>query len=406
MPGNTGVYIREQAGPHPISRVVAETTAFIGFSDHGPPAEAVLVSSWEEFEAAFVSPKRGRLDSPTLLNNCLAQSVRGYFSNGGSKAVIVRLPDASPCRRACRTPSHEGDLPDDIGGKGLIRKLYASALRSLNDVGGISLLVTPGLQHPDVVESVLAYTESRREFVYLIDSPNTANVRDVEQLPARYNSSFGALYYPWLLVPSASPKRKEPALMPVPSTGHIAGVICRLDKTRTRGVFAAPAGTIAAIENTWGASTEITPEIMSDLASHNVNCLRRLANGATAIWGIRTTDGQYMNIRRGITFVERSIKEGLGWAIFEATSPSLWSQLELLTDDFLFRLYCDGMLSGNKPSDAYFVRCNAETNTALDVSEGRVNMLVGLALLRPAEFEVLKISLQCVPPSCPPVADA
>jgi phage tail sheath protein FI len=176
----------------------------------------------------------------------------------------------------------------------------------------------------------------------------------------------------------------------------VAGIIARTDGAR--GVWKAPAGTDATI---LGASlvTELNDDLNGTLNVLGVNVLRSFPIFGSIVWGARTTDGsdakasewKYIPVRRTALYIEESLYQGLKWVVFEPNDFPLWAQIRLNVGAFLNGLFRQGAFAGVTPREAYFVKCDKDTTTQADVDRGIVNILVGFAPLKPAEFVVLKI---------------
>jgi phage tail sheath protein FI len=180
--------------------------------------------------------------------------------------------------------------------------------------------------------------------------------------------------------------------------GAIAGLYARTDATR--GVWSAPAGSEASLSGP--ASLELT---LTDLESEAINvrglnALRLFSGQGVVVWGARTLLGsdraasewKYVPVRRTALFIEASVDRGTQWVVFEPNGEPLWAQIRLSVSAFLQELFGQGAFRGASPAEAYFVKCDAQTTTQADIDLGVVNMLVGFAPLKPAEFVVLRIS--------------
>ncbi len=192
-----------------------------------------------------------------------------------------------------------------------------------------------------------------------------------------------AAYHPPLLGPDGSVRPCAPA---------VSGVIVHSD--HDRGVWRPPAGTAAVLPFPL-AATGVDPDHM---AERGVNALRVLGD-RTVVWGARTAAWQdpewkYVNVRRAVVVLEEALARGLGWVAFEPNDEPLWTQVRASVEQFLVPWWRHGALVGAKTSEAYFVRCDRSTTTEADLAAGRLVLLVGLALLRPAEFVVLRLDLR------------
>ena len=168
-----------------------------------------------------------------------------------------------------------------------------------------------------------------------------------------------------------------------------------------RGVWKAPAGTAADLLGVSGLSYNVTDSENEAVNALGINCLRIFPTG-TLVWGARTLEGadasasewKYIPVRRLALFLEESIYSGIQWAVFEPNAEPLWAQIRLNVGAFLQKLFSQGPFQGNTPRDAYFVKCDAATTTQNDIDAGVVNVVVGFAPLKRAEFIVLTISIK------------
>lgn len=204
----------------------------------------------------------------------------------------------------------------------------------------------------------------------------------------------GSFYYPWLLAPDP---KQEGRIRPFPPCGAVAGVYARTDATR--GVWKAPAGTDASLSGVSGVTKPMTDAENGVLNPLAVNCIRSFPVYGTVIWGARTLRGndeigdewKYIPVRRTALFIEESLFRGLKWVVFEPNDEPLWAQIRLNTGSFMHDLFRQGAFQGSTPKDAYFVKCDKDTTTQSDINRGIVNIVVGFAPLKPAEFVVIKL---------------
>lgn len=203
-----------------------------------------------------------------------------------------------------------------------------------------------------------------------------------------------ALFFPRVL--QSDPKREGQIDTFVPC-GIVAGAMARTDVQR--GVWKAPAGIDAALNGVQGLEVGLTDGENGSLNPIAVNCLRSFPLIGPVIWGSRTMRGadlladeyKYVPVRRLALFIEESLYRGTQWAVFEPNDEPLWSQLRLNLGAFMHNLFRQGAFQGKTPQDAYFVKCDKETTTQNDINLGIVNIVVGFAPLKPAEFVVIKL---------------
>ncbi|MFG2328065.1 phage tail sheath family protein [Streptomyces sp. NPDC048604] len=248
-----------------------------------------------------------------------------------------------------------------------------------------------------VVDEAVRYAGTRRAVVVL-DPPsgwNTVSAATSGAIAATFTSSRNAsVYFPRVMQPD--PLRDNQTMRFAPS-GAVAGLIARTDADR--GVWKAPAGldaTLAGVTELAVSMTDLEIGLLNPLA---VNCLRVAPSVGHVVWGARTRNGadriasewKYLPVRRTALFIEESLFRGIQWAVFEPNDEPLWAQLRLNIGAFLNNLFRQGAFQGKTPRDAYFVKCDATTTTQTDINLGVVNILVGFAPLKPAEFVVLRL---------------
>lgn len=269
------------------------------------------------------------------------------------------------------------------------------------------LCIPPDVRGADtdktVYSSALDYCAARRAML-IVDAPaawdsaNTITTNNNAALTALGltgpRARNAALFFPRLV--QADPKRDGQLDTFVPC-GAIAGLFARTDGSR--GVWKAPAGTDAALSGVQGLSVSLTNDENGQLNPLGVNCLRTFPIIGNVAWGSRTLRGadlladeyKYVPVRRTALFIEESLYRGLQWAVFEPNDEPLWSQIRLNVGAFMQNLFRQGAFQGSSPRDAYFVKCDKETTTQNDINLGIVNVVVGFAPLKPAEFVVIQL---------------
>jgi uncharacterized protein len=203
-----------------------------------------------------------------------------------------------------------------------------------------------------------------------------------------------ALYFP--LVKQADPLRDRQLETFVPC-GIIAGIMARTDSQR--GVWKAPAGLDATLNGIAGLQVNLTDSENGQLNPLGINCLRAFPVNGKVVWGSRTMRGadqqadeyKYVPVRRLALFLEESLYRGTQWVVFEPNDEPLWAQIRLNVGAFMHNLFRQGAFQGTTPKEAYFVKCDKETTTQNDINSGIVNVVVGFAPLKPAEFVIIKI---------------
>lgn len=314
-----------------------------------------------------------------------------------TKAARAAATASTPARGSGGVDSAKLDSAGFVGKQETKTGLYA-----LDRTDLINLLCIPpdtvdGDVPIDAYQAAMAYCATRRA-VLLVDPPAGWDpLTDPAGVLAKFtgpDARNAALYYPRLV--QSDPLRGG-ALGTFVSSGAVAGVIARTDAQR--GIWKAPAGVDATIGGVSGPAVGLTDGENGRLNPLGVNCLRTFPASGVVVWGARTLRGsdqladeyKYLPVRRLALHLEESLSRGCQWAVFEPNDEPLWSQLRLNVSVFLHDLFRQGAFAGRSPRDAYFVKCDGETTTAADVDAGTVNVVVGFAPLKPAEFVILTI---------------
>jgi phage tail sheath protein FI len=251
----------------------------------------------------------------------------------------------------------------------------------------------------DVYQDALGVCVRRRAFL-IVDSKNGWNaISSAQTGVAGMNlngdaARNGAVFFPRIKQADAM---LDGQIETFPASGMIAGVIARTDAQR--GVWKAPAGTDAALLGVAGLQLNPTDAENGLLNPLGINCLRTLPVFGNVLWGARTLRGadaaadeyKYIPVRRTALFIEESLYRGLKWVVFEPNDEPLWAQIRLNVGAFMHNMFRQGAFQGKTPREAYLVKCDAETTTQNDINLGIVNILVGFAPLKPAEFVIIKL---------------
>lgn len=268
---------------------------------------------------------------------------------------------------------------------------------ALGSIDIFNLLVIPPLPggtppSNDVYQSAAAFCQTQRALL-LVDAPDSSpdQVPDPASIVAWPNSRNAAIYYPHVSMTAGA------GTASFPPSGAIAGIMARTDSYR--GVWKAPAGTEAAIAGAVKLSRVMTEAESRLLNPKGVNCLRAFPIFGHVVWGARTMAGadqladdyKYVPIRRLALYIEESLYRGTQWVVFEPNDEPLWAQIRLNVGAFMHGLFRQGAFQGKSKDDAYFVKCDSETTPQADINLGIVNIVVGFAPLKPAEFVVIKI---------------
>jgi uncharacterized protein len=336
-----------------------------------------------------------KLDHPRKVDHVLANQ---------SRLVAVASSDADrPAVKAATaaTAGSDGGAIDDAAVLGVLND--KSGLYALEDVDLVNLIVVPPykpaltLDQIGNASKIAEYAASRRA-VALFDPGSDWTIDNAvtkaEGLALGDNAKNAAVFFPW--VRKADPLR-DSQIMPRPPSGAVAGVIARTDATR--GVWKAPAGLEAGLSGVTALDIPLTDLEIGRLNPHGVNCLRAAPAAGHVVWGARTRVGddrlasewKYLPVRRTALFLEESLYRGTQWVVFEPNDEPLWAQIRLNVGAFMNTLFRQGAFQGSTPRDAYFVKCDSESTTQDDINLGIVNIIVGFAPLKPAEFVVVKL---------------
>lgn len=342
-----------------------------------------LCTNFGEFKAVFgdFSTDSGQ--------NALAHAVYGFFRNGGSRCYVVRI---------------DTTVTEELEAFGDPQKIE-QVLDTLASLDEISIVAAPGITNKNVLQAISGYIETNNyTWVAIFDAPSVIQpndstgaldpTSDKSKLPA--TSDYAALYYPWIQAFDPVTKLQTPkgdGLKLVPPSGHIAGIYARVDTVR--GVYKAPAN--EPVVGAAGLQYSISKVQQGALNQHGVNCIRNL-NGTILVWGARTLGGdtngefKYINVRRLFNYLRKSIDEGTQWTVFEPNSPELWSRIRRNVNAFLLTVWRTGALFGDTPEQAFYVKCDEETNPPANRDLGVVVIEIGVAVVRPAEFVVFNLS--------------
>lgn len=305
------------------------------------------------------------------------------------------------------TVGNNGTLPD---GTALIGNLaQKKGMYALEDVDLFNILCIPRtamvsgtdkiskVEAAAVLSAAKNYCIDKRAFL-IVDTPS--DVDEVDEIKdwlddnATLRHKNSALYFPRVKIPDPL---NEYRLRAVGASGTIAGLYARTDSAH--GVWKAPAGTEATLANVQALDYTLTDMQNGTLNPLGINCLRNFSVYGNVCWGSRTLDGadqmasewKYIPVRRMALFLEESLYRGLKWVVFEPNDEPLWSQIRLNVGSFMHRLFRQGAFQGITAREAYLVKCDKETTTQADIDLGVVNIVVGFAPLKPAEFVFIKI---------------
>lgn len=294
---------------------------------------------------------------------------------------------------------NDGQRPtteDYRGSKDELKKT-ATGLQVFETIEDISIVAAPGStfgmegayrETALAISNVLVtHAERMHDRFAVLDSGDNQTVAQVRAIRTHLTSSYAALYYPWIR--GLDPFTQTELLLP--PSGFVTGIYVRTDMEH--GVYRAPANQV--VIGAVGFETQLTQHEQEILNPEGINCLRFFEGRGLRLWGARTVstdpEWKYVNVRRYLIYLEQSIARGTQWVVFEPHSDLLWTTVRRMTEDFLHTEWRTGGLLGAKPEEAYFVKCDRSTMTQNDLDNGRLVCLIGVALLRPAEFVMFRI---------------
>lgn len=310
----------------------------------------------------------------------------------------------------CRAPPGSGSDGAAIGAAEVSDEANRAAktgLYALREMHEFSLLCIPPFTADTLGNGLATWAAAsqlcqERRAILLVDAPADWTVADAERGIGAYAAlarENAAMYFPWLQVPDIQQPGRFTSVAP---GGAVAGVIALSDMTSA--VWSAPAGAGARVNGASGlvlagGGARVDESDIRRLNPLGLNCLRLRPDGAAVVWGARTLAGadtlgsewKYLPVRRLALYIEASLARGTAWAVFEPNGEPLWARLRHSVGDFMQELFRQGALQGASPKEAYFVRCDASTTTQADIETGVVNLVVGFAPVKPAEFVVLRV---------------
>ncbi|MEK6405766.1 MAG: phage tail sheath subtilisin-like domain-containing protein [Acidobacteriota bacterium] len=298
-------------------------------------------------------------------------------------------------------------LPDDLKGNAADpddAAKKATGLEALGEIDDIAIVALPdggGYDHDPATDNsaqaadrLISHAERLRYRIAVVDAPQGSSMTEIRAFRGRFDSKYAALYHPWIEIfdPTERPSQgAPPKRLLLPPSGFVTGIYARSDIER--GVHKAPANEV--VRGLTRFEANINKGRQDVLNPEGINALRFFEGRGNRVWGARTMSSdpewKYVNVRRLFIFIEHSIDKGTQWAVFEPNGPRLWANIRQTVEDFLLVLWRDGALLGDKPEQAYFVRCDRTTMTQNDLDNGRMICLVGVAPVKPAEFVIFRI---------------
>lgn len=277
---------------------------------------------------------------------------------------------------------------------------FQASLDSMLALEDVSIVAAPGSSSfagsdPAAINQMLiGHAEARRAYrIAVLDTPPNLDIAGARALKGAIDSKYAALYYPWVRFanPAAAVNPLAPREIDLPPSGAVCGIYARSDVQR--GVWKAPAN--ETVTGAIGLQRDVRFGEQEVLNPLGINCIRALPNRGIRVWGARTLSSdpewKYVNVRRYFLYLEASIDRGTQWAVFEPNGEALWANVRSTVSDFLYNEWVSGALLGSKPEEAFFVRCDRSTMTQNDLDNGRLICLIGVAVIKPAEFVIFRI---------------
>jgi hypothetical protein len=390
-----GVYVEEvPSALKPIAGVGTSTAGFVGISadipedsmperpagGHYEQADAQdpqPINNWEEFKQKF-----GDFQAA---NQYLAHAVYGFFNNGGTRCWVNRVSSVDDVDDAI----DQFETIDEIAI--VAAPLPPEAADATVTQAALNAIQSKLMEHCQGMEDRVAILDSARDIAddNLVISADDSGI----WRPAANPKGYGAFYFPWVEV--ADPLQPAGTRIAVPPSGHLAGIYARSDAQR--GVHKAPANEV--IMGALGVRYRVSKILQTSLNPRAVNCIRPF-NGTIKVWGARTLASDpagdpewiYVNVRRLFNFLRESIDQGTQWVVFEPNTPDLWAKIRRNITAFLTVVWRAGALFGTTPQEAFYVKCDEETNPPEVRDLGQVVTEIGVAVVKPAEFVIFRIS--------------
>ncbi len=375
-----GIY-RKDILPKPSTELMTGVPAFLGFTGGGKIGVPQRLDLADQPAERFGEP---------LTDSYLAHAVRGFFENGGTRCYVVPIDE----------PSNTGSI---------VASMHAG-LTALEPLDGLDLVCAPDIMRPrrkvgpraeigqlaytsgeiaEVQADIMRHCLQMGDRFAILDALPGGSAKAVIEQRNCLAGADGALYYPWVSVRSFDKTRDEPDV--VPPCGHVAGIYARAD--REVGVHKAPAN--FELEGVPDLEVVLDDQRQGELNPLGINALRAFPGRGIRVWGARTLgagDWTYINVRRIFLTAARWVARNLAGAAFEPNNPGLWVRITRELNSYLGDLYRAGTLHGRTEAEAFFVKCDAETNPDEVREAGRLVAEIGLAAAAPNEHIVVRIT--------------
>ena len=422
----------------------------IGEVVRGPINEAVLLTSWTQFQDTFAKG----IANPFTIGE-VAKAVFGFFQNGGTEVYVVRVASNSIAKAqgeiegltisaleggswgnslGIAITENEGVFTLKVSMQGLevetINKLteenfvevvnetsayvrvsgesvatgtvslqggvegsltapnYTNGLKCFDVIEDINMLAITGVTIEGVQEGLVEYCDARGNVFPIVDAPSNATIEEVKDFKDKLSSFCGSIHYPEIEIVHPITGKKEY----VAPSGHLMGMFARTDATR--GIHKAPAGLEATLKGAVSVRRPLSETEIAILNDYEINCIIPKKGSGIVSWGARLlksdAERQFISDLRLDMFVEEAVKRGTEWAVFEPKDDQLFNSLTSQISGLMLNLWQQGKLLGSTPEEAFFVKCDKEINP--DILSSELNIEVGYAKKKPAEFVVTRIS--------------
>ena len=348
---------------------------------------------------------RGARNVETVVNR-ESTTIRVEAPTAQGVAAVDRIPVAGVHRlqpvaadsAKVGTSEFRGDeaARSGIGGLVIADEVTMVAVPDLITAAATNGSVDLGL-YKEVQTALIDHCEKSANRMAILDSPpgmTPQQVKEWRSETAMYDAKFAAFYYPWLEVSNPLGDRGSDGAqtLTIPPCGHVAGIWARNDASR--GVWKAPANEV--VRGALNVAMKVTSKEQELLNPNGINCIRTFGTRGIRVWGARTLSSdpswRYVNVRRLFTYLEESILRGTQWIVFEPNDMDLWQRVKRTINAFLIGLWRQGALLGATPEQAFYVKCDEETNPPESIDEGKLVVEVGVAPVKPAEFVIFRIS--------------
>ena len=343
-----------------------------------------------------LSTKRGKQNAVTVVNK---QSALIKLEEATTGTALERPASGVVQLGGGSVPVPTRVAPDDYVGNTADRTGFSG----LEAVDGVTMICVPDVmaayQHgmidldgvQTVQQAVMEHCEVMGDRVAILDAPPGLNAQQILEWrrdKAGYDSKYAALYWPWIATHNPATGQR----VAIPPSGHVAGIWSRNDDTR--GVHKAPAN--EPVRGALQVERQTTSAEQATLNPWGINCIKSFPGRGIRVWGARTLSSdpewRYLNVRRLFNYIEESILDGTQWVVFEPNDHALWSKMRRTISAFLLNEWRKGALFGLTPQEAFYVKCDEETNPAEGIDAGEVVCEIGIAPVKPAEFVIFQLS--------------